>query len=302
MRQDEGGGEPRFTMLETIREYALEQLAERSEADVSRARHAAYFGALLDRPTVMMLPHLPNTRQVLDRLIMEYPNLRAAMDWHRTTGDVSRVLEIAGTLYFFWQLGGQLVDGRMWLEWGLRQEGSTPDARAAGQLGLAGVYYAQSDGERALMLCQASLEHYTATGDTFGAAFASYVAAHSALFLGDLTLAMGYLEDASTQISHLHGIPGQVAVLNHTSPCCAGGRPSCAAMWTTRPRSCRRRRRGSDHRPRTSAHPNPISLGRCKIWAMSGGPKAICWPRWRIIRLPWCRVGGFTRSAAASER
>jgi predicted ATPase/class 3 adenylate cyclase len=212
---ESAAGEPRFTMLETIREFGLEQLAARSEADVSRARHAAYFSALLDRPTVMMLPHLPNTRQVLERLILEYPNLRAAMDWHRTTGDVSRVLEIAGTLYFFWQLGGQLVDGRMWLEWGLRQEGSTPDARAAGQLGLAGVFYAQSDGERALMLCQACLEHYKATGDAFGAAFASYVAAHSALFLGDLTLAMGYLEDASTRFSQLPGIPGQVALLNH---------------------------------------------------------------------------------------
>jgi predicted ATPase len=76
-------GQPRFTMLETIHEFAEAILANSDdEADV-RQRHAAYFGGLLDRAAVMMLPYLPDAAPPLDQLNAEYPNIRAAIQWLR---------------------------------------------------------------------------------------------------------------------------------------------------------------------------------------------------------------------------
>jgi predicted ATPase/DNA-binding CsgD family transcriptional regulator len=215
VRRSDADAEARFTMLETIREFGLERLAESGEEAGTRARHAAYFGALLDRPTVMMLPYLPDTKDVLDQLVQEYPNLRAAMDWCRTTGDASHVLQIAGTLITFWILGNQLLDGRMWLEWGLGQDTASEETRAFGQLGLASVLHAQSDGDRALALCEACLKHYRTAGASLEAAFAYQVATHAALERGATELAAGYIETCEERFRALHDTPGQHSLLTH---------------------------------------------------------------------------------------
>jgi predicted ATPase/DNA-binding CsgD family transcriptional regulator len=198
---------PRFAMLETIRAFGLEQLAAHDEDAAMRARHASYFTTLLPGLTLMILGYLPDSRQRLDRLHLEYPNLRAAMEWHRATGDASDVLRIAGGLGDFWLFGGHLIDGRSWLEWGLSQEGNAPDASAIGQLALAYILYAQSDGEQALALCQACLDFYEAGGDVFAAALAYREAANCALFLGDLPRATTYIDEARTRFAALRDRP-----------------------------------------------------------------------------------------------
>src|SRR4029453_4342884 len=72
-------GEPRFTMFETIREYALERLTERGEAPATQLAHAVYFLDLAERAE----PELGGPDQVawLDRLDDEQANLRAALAW-----------------------------------------------------------------------------------------------------------------------------------------------------------------------------------------------------------------------------
>jgi non-specific serine/threonine protein kinase len=213
VRRLEENGEPRFAMLETIREFGLEELAAAGEEKAARDRHAAWCAEWLAGLDLLMLPYLPDARQLLDRLVVEYPNVRAAMLWRRAQGDASGLLLMAGCLHHFWQLGGQLVDGRMWLEWGLRQEGLSPEARVAGELALAGVCYAQSDNERALELCLRCIDVFKTDGNAFGAAFAYDLAALIAIALGRLDLAAVCIEEAWTRFSALPDIPGQPGIM-----------------------------------------------------------------------------------------
>jgi predicted ATPase len=94
-RQD---GEPRFCMLETIREYGLEQLEASGEANALRQRHAAYYLALAERaePEAAWAAHL-------DR---DHDNLRAALRWAKASGQTELGLGLAAALWRFWHVRG----------------------------------------------------------------------------------------------------------------------------------------------------------------------------------------------------
>jgi predicted ATPase/class 3 adenylate cyclase len=113
-RNEREGGESRFDLLETIREYALERLEESGEADPIRGRHAAMFLALSEAAA----PELEGANQVtwLDRLDAEHDNLRAALAWSQATGDAKMGLRLASALVLFWDLRGHVGEGRTWLE------------------------------------------------------------------------------------------------------------------------------------------------------------------------------------------
>jgi predicted ATPase/DNA-binding SARP family transcriptional activator len=131
-------GEPRFTMLETIREYALERLTERGEAPATQLAHAIYFLDLAERAE----PELrgPDQAAWLDRLEEEQANLRAALAWsladkpiRRNASEVTSLwnvafstpysldlpalgLRLAGALAVFWKGRNHLSEGRALLE------------------------------------------------------------------------------------------------------------------------------------------------------------------------------------------
>ena len=113
-------GEPRFTMLETIREFAVEQLAASDEAPEFRRRHAEHFRDLAERYDPGFFFRIGGTGPEqsarglhLDR---EYENIRAALGWAADGGDVATGLRIAGALSWYWQHRGHFADGRGWLE------------------------------------------------------------------------------------------------------------------------------------------------------------------------------------------
>lgn len=161
-----GRDEPRYAMLETIREFGLERLAENGEEPAIRRGHAAYFRDLVHRLDAWVAPYMPNSRQILDRLEDEYPNLHATLTWLRDTDDVSGVLELAGALNFFWQMRWRVREGRSWLEWGLAQDVEVlPAARASAQLAQSSMLFIQSDYEAAAALCEESLRYYRRSGD-----------------------------------------------------------------------------------------------------------------------------------------
>ena len=110
MRQTEAGGEPRFRMLVTIRDYALERLAEGGERDELRQRHCAAYLAFAEAAA----PHLQGTQQKrwLDRLELEHDNLRAAIDFAITAGRAAEAARLVFALWRFWQARGYLREGR----------------------------------------------------------------------------------------------------------------------------------------------------------------------------------------------
>jgi predicted ATPase/DNA-binding SARP family transcriptional activator len=118
-RVSSDGGEPRFTMLETIREYALERLAERGEARATQQAHAQYYHALAESAG----PALHGSEQIawFDRLDEEHANLRVALAWLLSDGDGVAALGLAGALHWFWFVRGHSTEGRSWLEQALAQ-------------------------------------------------------------------------------------------------------------------------------------------------------------------------------------
>ena len=109
-----GAGEARFTMLETVREYAMERLEISGEAGTIRQAHAAFYLALLE--TAQDRLHGPDGPATLDRLEAEHDNLRAALAWAIKEEKVEIALKLADASWRFWWMHSHLDQGRLWLE------------------------------------------------------------------------------------------------------------------------------------------------------------------------------------------
>jgi non-specific serine/threonine protein kinase len=207
---------PRFVMLETIRAFGLEQLAAHGAEADTRRRHAAFFLQLVRDLDAFWAPFMPNAQQILDQLEEEYPNLHAALAWLRDTGEIAALLELAGRLYFFWQLRGHLREGRDWLEWGLRAAAAVPPtARATAQIALAGILFQQAEFARALQLCDESIVLYAAVDDAIGVAHACESAIPSASSLDQLARAASYIDQALAALATIADVPWRARLLSH---------------------------------------------------------------------------------------
>ncbi|MDQ6907438.1 MAG: tetratricopeptide repeat protein [Chloroflexota bacterium] len=110
VRRDRGDdGEPHFAMLQTIREFALEQLAESGEEADIRDRHARYLAGLAQRA----VEHLEGADQAtwLDRLARDDDNFRAALAWAHERAYADLGLRLARALNVYWFVRGHLVEG-----------------------------------------------------------------------------------------------------------------------------------------------------------------------------------------------
>jgi predicted ATPase/class 3 adenylate cyclase len=138
-RVDEGSGEPRFGMLETIREFGIEQLAGSGEEEGIRQCHAEYFAAFAEEAE----PHFfaPGERLWLDRCESESGNLTAALTWS-AAHDPEPGLRMAGSLWWYWHTRAGLSLGRSEVERLLKQSKDAPPLlvakakRTLGQLAL----------------------------------------------------------------------------------------------------------------------------------------------------------------------
>ena len=152
-----GQGERRFRMLETVREYATEQLAAHGELDALRQRHAVYYLTFAE----LAAPQLwgPQERAWTRQLEEEADNLRAALQWAAEQETPAFSLRLAGALAEYWWLRGDLREGRQWLDQALAQPGeSSPAIRATALLGAGTLALVLRDGQAAdaiLQECQA---------------------------------------------------------------------------------------------------------------------------------------------------
>jgi len=109
-REVQSDSQPRFTMLQTIKEFALRRLQNSGEEDTARRRHATHLLELAEQAE----PHMWDQEQViwLDRLEIELDNLRATLDWCTKEGDPDLGLRLAGASFRFWDLRGYWSEGR----------------------------------------------------------------------------------------------------------------------------------------------------------------------------------------------
>jgi non-specific serine/threonine protein kinase len=147
----------RYRLLEVIRTFASEQLADTGDLDPVRERHAGYYLELAERSTVMLLgPGLPTWAARLDQ---ETGNMRAARSWFDQ--DLARAeagLRLAAALYQWWAIRGHLVEGAAWLEEALAREGGEERTRAMALVGLGLIASYRGEQQRALGLLTRSVE------------------------------------------------------------------------------------------------------------------------------------------------
>ncbi len=148
LRSDrEHGDEPRFAMLETIREFGLEQLLACGEAVEAAERHAHYFLRLAEAAAASQR----GSGQVvhLAALEVEQENLRSALGWAVAAPDrADLALRLADALFWYWYLRGHFSEGRHWLETALATSPGEPSPLMARALCSASVLaYRQGDYE-----------------------------------------------------------------------------------------------------------------------------------------------------------
>jgi len=189
LRQDEGpAGEPRFFMLETIREYALDRLERSGEGELLRQRHADYFVALAEEAE----PEILGADQILwlDRLEAERDNFRAALGWSLERGDTERALRLIGSLRRAWVSRGYLSETRKWLESAFEQSTPVPpQVEAKALYGLGRVALVEGDYDQAIPSLEQSARRFRELGEAEGLVF-------SLADLGFIATAQGRHEDA----------------------------------------------------------------------------------------------------------
>ena len=174
VRQADGvEGESRFTMLETIREYAMEQAKERGGWDGLRERHGRVFAEIARESGARAMGS--GSGASFDRLELDHDNLRAAIGWS-LEHDTETALRICHDLWRFWQRRGYIVEGLERTEAALALPDATsfPDARADALSAAAGLAYWRADTDRSRQHYGAEIEARTALGDRPGLAGAEY--------------------------------------------------------------------------------------------------------------------------------
>jgi predicted ATPase/DNA-binding CsgD family transcriptional regulator len=149
-------GKTRYLMLETIREYGLEQVATCGEEERMRRRHAAYYLALAEHAA----PEPPGPSGVawLPLLEAEHPNLRAALTWLGEHGEAQEFVRLASALWQLWYQHGHFREGRLWLERAMECANDVPPSLSAALLYKAGTLaHYQGDEARAVALLEEGL-------------------------------------------------------------------------------------------------------------------------------------------------
>ncbi len=159
-------GSMRYRLLETMREYARNHLQESGEAASVRRRHRDWCRALAEQAD----PDLAAGRNEivwLERLGLEYDNMRAALEWSQADEDgAEEGLRLAGALWRFWFMRGFFVEGRSWLEDFLKRIADRPTpARAKALNGAADMAFFQGDYENSAAFASEALALARSLGD-----------------------------------------------------------------------------------------------------------------------------------------
>ena len=194
----EGSGEARYRLLETVCQYASEKVSKSGEAGQVRERHAGYYLALAEEAE----PELKGERQVawLERFEQEHDNLRAAISWSLERSVLQEAARFGWALWLFWWIRGHFGEGRRSMEQALSVEGSgaTPASARAQALFVAGTMACgQGDHRAAETRLEESAALFRELGDGRGVAYALGSAAVVAITEERYEQAIVYSEEAT---------------------------------------------------------------------------------------------------------
>jgi non-specific serine/threonine protein kinase len=169
----EQGGEARYRLLETVRQYGWEKLSESGEAGEFSEQHARYYLALAEEAE----PELKGELQIawLERFEREHGNLRAAISWSLEQRNLQDAARLGWALWLFWWIHGHFAEGRRWMEQALSAEGNAamPAHARAQSLFVAGTMACgQGDHRSAESLLEGSVTLFRQLGDGRGVAYA----------------------------------------------------------------------------------------------------------------------------------
>jgi non-specific serine/threonine protein kinase len=177
---DDGPVEPRYRLLETIRQYAHEKLAEAGEHEQAHRRHAGYFADLAQAAK----PHLRGPQQYawFDRLEADLDNLRAALAWAAQGGGWQTAERLIDGVFWFWFRCGHAAEGQRWIDATLlRPAGVAVHAQAFGKLVWAGLDTGSGSGYEdaatARALAEEALQASHGLGDEWLSLNAEFMAA-----------------------------------------------------------------------------------------------------------------------------
>jgi len=207
LRQEEqAAGETRFWMLQTLREFGLEQLARSGELEATRQAHAEYYLRLAEEAQ----PSLKATEQGkwMARLEQEHENLRAALSWllaqahggkTQSKQQAEQALRLCNALPWFWSIRGYSREGQHFLEKALAVcEGVGASVKARALYTAANLAFLLDDPEQTEKLVSESLHLFRELGDKAGMADALELLGTSAWARGRYTFARPQLEEAAT--------------------------------------------------------------------------------------------------------
>jgi predicted ATPase len=222
--RDATAEDPRFEMLEIVREYALDRLAKSGEEKATRRAHAAYSLVLAEEGAQEVAG--TEATSALLRFDLELPNLRASLDHLVATRSADWATRLATALVPYWRRREHLAEGRERLMAVLALEGVSPSVRA-GALYAAGLMAGeQEDGAGTRALLEESAAIYRGLGEARAATVAQTALAVACQQVGDLGAARAHLEDVLREARRLGDAECLARGLNNlASVAHAGGNP-----------------------------------------------------------------------------
>jgi predicted ATPase len=244
-------GEPRFTLLETIREFALRRLRQRSELPGIAARHAAWTADLVEGSEEALRA---GRGSQFARIELEYANIQAALRWAIDADAATSGLHICSSIWRFWQRKGLLAEGIWWTRALLELPSAAPRTRerAAALAALGSLSYWTDDAPATASAYDESLEIWQELGDDLGIAIGIYNLAFARMLEGNPDAAKALIRDSkarfealqdsfwiaevSNSLGYIEILAGNLdegeALLRSALPLIAGDPVRQADMWT----------------------------------------------------------------------
>jgi predicted ATPase len=208
------GGEPRFTMLETIHEYAQDQLVASGEAAALQERHANYFLQLSEEADLQM--YGPEREVWMERLDREEANLRAALAWSKADRNaVQTGLLLVRALGYYWVLRGSVREGRTWSEGMLERTDGTDRSAARGMalVDVGWLAWAEGDYAAASLQAEEGLSIVREKGDKRGIGNVEWLLGLVRMGQRNSAAARPLLEESRTLFKELGDVWGEAYTL-----------------------------------------------------------------------------------------